>query len=304
MWRRVERLGCAGAALLALVTLDHDARAACQGADVIDTIPPDGAISIPTNTPLLATYELGAFHNGEQVIVTRFGGQPERLAATFSSAVRTLSARLPSGAFEANAQYSVEWPALSTADDEPRVGKGAFVTFTVGAGPDMSAPSFEGLTAVRWDFEREYDSCSDTESERYVFDLRLSKPDFSGGVELLTVLAFQTEGPTLKRSETGLPVPEPIFTGRYTGKDWLRVKRPIADGAGRVCFSAIVQAPSGFVSGGAEREVCTETARPPFFDGCQLGRSRSTRGNSYALLLLLGAGLVGRARRGGPSREA
>lgn len=304
MRRRVARLGFAGVALLALVTLDHDALAACQGADVIDTIPPDGAVSIPTNTPLLATYELGAVHNGEQVVVTRLGGQRDVLAATFSGALRTLSARLPSGTFEPNSQYSVEWPALSTADDEPRTGQGAFVTFTVGAGPDTSSPGFDGLTAVRWDFEREYDSCSDTESERYVFDLRLSKPDFTAGVDLLTILAFQTKGPTLKRSEAGQPVPEPIFTGRYSGSDWIQVKRPIADGAGRVCFSAIVQAPSGSVSGGADREVCTETARPPFFDGCRLGRAGSAPGTGYALLLLVGAGVVARARRDGPSRKA
>ena len=303
MRRRIARLGCAGAALLALATSNRDVLAACQNADVVDTIPPDGAVSIPTNTPLLATYELGAIHNGEQVVVTRQGGQPELLAATFSSALRTLSASLPSDTFEPNSEYSVEWPALSTADGQ-RTGQGALVRFTVGSGPNMSTPSFAGLRAVRWGFEREYDSCSDTESERYIFDLRLSEPNYSGGVELLTVLAFQTEGPTLERSGTGQAIPEPIFTGRYTGSEWIQVKRPVADGVGRVCFSAILQAPSGSVSGGADREVCTETVRPPFFDGCQLGPAGSRTPTSYALFLLFGAGVLRRLRRRAPSGTA
>ncbi len=281
-------------------TYATQASAACADADLIDTIPPDGAAGVPTNTPLMATYDVGATHNGEGVLVTRRGSNPEQLAGTYSTGVSTLTARPLSGMLEPNAEYTVEWPGLLTGDNPPRQGEGAVIRFTTGTGPDTSRPTFEGARAVRWDFEREYDGCSDTESERYVFGVRLPTPTYSGGVELLTVLAFQTKGKTLPLGDDGQPQAEPVYAARYTGSEWIAFKRPVADGVGHVCFSAIVQAPGGSISGGSEHEVCTRTEHPPFFDGCAV-LSTSTRSRGASSLLLFALAAACRRRRKGSS---
>ena len=298
MRRRLAVLACAGAALLGTLATAHESLAQCGGADLIDTIPPDGASGVPTNTPLLATYELGAVHTGEEVIVTRQGSAPQPLAATYRSAVRTLSASLPSGALEPNSEYTVEWPGLSTGGSRPRQGNGATVRFSVGAGPDMSRPEFEGASGIDWDFERKYDDCSRTESERYIFNLYLPKASYQGGSDLLTLIAFQTRGPTLRSDENGRPIPEPVYTQRYTDSGFVTIKRAIADGVGEVCFSAIMQAPGGMISQGANKEVCTTTVRPPFFDGCSLGTPLPTEErSSFWLCAGVALGLFGRRRR-------
>jgi hypothetical protein len=188
-----------------------------------------------------------------------------------------------------NTQYSVEWPGLRS-DPLSRVGQGATVTFTTGSGPDVSSPSFEGTSEVRWGFEREYDSCSDTESDRYVFDVRVPPPTYAGGEELLTLHVFQTAGRLLEKDETGKYVSEEVHRGRYQGSDWVRIKQAIAVGFGRVCFSAFVEAPNGLISQGSETEACTRTEHPPFFEGCSFG-TPGTRSNSWLLWL----GLVGLA---------
>jgi hypothetical protein len=247
---------------------------------------------VPTNTPLLATYEIGATHNAEEVIVTLQGEQPQVLAASYSPAVRTLTARLPEGSLRPNADYTVAWPGLLTSSDDPARGKGASISFSVGAGPDMSRPSFSGASEVRWD------------SERYLFDLRLPEPSYAGGIDLLTVVAFQTQGPRLERDANGNPSPQPVYTQRYAGDEWITIKRSVADGVGRVCFSAIVQAPSGLISDSTQEEVCTTTVRPPFFDGCSLRAPGDVPAERAWLLLLALAGVLLGLRQQGARRTS
>src|SRR5690606_35941850 len=249
MRRRIACLGWVGSALLTSSTLTGVADAACGRADLEDAIPPDGAEGVPTNTPLSATYELGAIHQGEPVLVTRAGEPTQSLPAVYRSAVRTLTVQGVE-TLAPNSLYTVEWPGLSN-DDSARPGNGAAVSFSVGGGPDNSRPEFDGIRELRWAFERKHDSCSATESERSLFELRLPEPRYSGGAELLNVLAFQTRGPNL-----GTDTAEQVYSRRYTGSNWITVKRPIAHGVGRVCFSAMFQAPNGMISGGAERSAC------------------------------------------------
>lgn len=267
------------------------AHAACGTPDLVDTLPPDGLGVVPTNTPLSANYELGTTYQDEPVVVTAAPGARHELTASYSRALRTLSATLPAeadfpgGLLKPSTQYTVEWPGLRS-DLLSRAGRGATVTFTTGSGPDVSSPSFEGTREVRWDFEREFDSCSDTESDRYVFDVRVSPPTYSGGEQLLTLHVFQTAGRLLEKDESGKFVAEEVHRGRYQGSQWVRIKQAVAVGFGRVCFSAFVEAPNGLISQGSETEACTETEHPPFFEGCSVA-TRGTRANSGVLWLAL-----------------
>lgn len=305
-----RRLARCSAALLRSATLllawpIGSAQALCGTPDVLDTLPPDGQTLVPTNTPLSASYELGAIHQGEPVIVTAEPGGRHELAASYSRALKTLVVSLPcaggalgcsedpdfpGGLLKPDTEYTVEWPGLRT-DAAARAGRGAIVSFTTSSGPDTSSPNFEGTLGVRWDFEREFDSCSDTESERYVFDVKVSPPTFAGGAELLTMHVFQTTGRLLQKDANGNAIPEEVHRGRYQGGEWIRVRQPIATGFGEVCFSAFAEAPNGLISQGSETDACTRTEHPPFFEGCSFA-GHSRRSSTGALWLFGVAGLV------------
>ncbi|HEU5075508.1 MAG TPA: Ig-like domain-containing protein [Polyangiaceae bacterium] len=318
MRRRVVRFGAT--LLLAWAAPTVSAHAACGTPDVVDTLPPDGQALVPTNTPLSAIYELGATHQGEPVMVTAAPGSSHQLAASYSRVLRSLVVTLPNcdsgpapgcvenpdfpgGQLKPNTQYTVEWPGLSS-DAATRAGRGTTVTFTSGPGPDASSPSFDGTREVRWDFEREFDSCSDTESERYIFDVRVSPPSYAGGEELLVLHVFQTVGRLLRKDENGNAVPEEVHRGRYRGGEWIRVEQPIATGVGKVCFSAFAEAPNGLISQGSETEACTRTEHPPFFEGCSFG-ARHSRSQAWALwLAVVGGALFVRARSASTKRAS
>jgi hypothetical protein len=170
----------------------------------------------------------------------------------------------PPEGFQAGQEYVVVWPGLRSITAQSLKGDDITVRFTVGNYVDTERPSFDGLTRIDWDFERKYDSCSDTDAERYVFDVGLTEPTDDGGADLLMLRVFQTEGPTLDG------VPTEVHVQRYTGRNTATVKLPISEGVGPVCFSALVSDPGGNFSSSANREVCTRTIRPPFFDGCTL----------------------------------
>lgn len=292
------------------------AHAACGRPDLVDTLPPDAQPLVPTNTRLSATYELGAIHQGEPVIVTATPGNRHQLSASYSAALRSLLVTLPGcgddsapdcpdfpgGQLKPNTEYTVEWPGLA-AGVGARVGRGATVTFTSGPGPDASAPSFDGAREIRWDFEREYDSCSNTESERYIFDVRINTPSYAGGEELLTMHVFQTAGRLLRKDENGRPVPEEVHRGRYRGSEWIRITQPIATAFGKVCFSAFAEAPNGLISQGSETEACTRTEHPPFFEGCSF-EGRSPRRATWPLWLVMVGGVVAARRRRASSARA
>ena len=293
---------------LALLVQTSWLRAQCASPDLLDAIPPDGATNVPFDwstsgnlgfAPLVARYDIGAVHNGEPVVFRR-AGDPVRdcgadggswcLAGSWDSQLLTLTAR-PPGGFEPGAEYEVVWPGLGSITDPSTKGDDTTVRFSVGARVDIERPSFGGLTSVRWDFQRKYDACSDTEAERYVFDVQIDEPSDDGGAELLTLRVFQTEGPTLGG------VPSEVHVERYSGNRTARITRPISAGVGRVCFSALVSDPGGNVSANsASREVCTKTIRPPFFEGCAF--ARTTNGHPAVVgLSVLGLLALGARRR-------
>lgn len=316
MRRRLASGLCCLVAVVGVATATRVAKAACGTPDLVDTLPPDGSNDVPTNTPLSATYEVGATHAGEPVVVTAGPGSQRQLAASYSRSLRTLTVTLPgcapdadptcvpdpdfpNGALEPDTRYTVEWPGLR-ASQSVRVGGGATVTFTTGAGPDNSRPSFDGARSVDWDFEREYDSCSDTESERYVFELDLDPVTYAGGVDLLTLHVYQTAGRLLDRDDNGHLIAEEVYRARYKGQRTIKVKRAIATSVGHACFSAFVEAPNGQISEGAEREACTTTEHPPFFEGCSLGAPAPTRPSGRFGWLAVAGLLWARARRRTP----
>jgi hypothetical protein len=273
---------------------------------VIDTVPPDGATDVPTSwsgsagvgfAPLIARYGIAALHDGEPVMLRENGGPARELAASYNTQLRTLSATPPES-FTAGAEYEIQWPGLGSIVTPGTRGEGAVVRFRVGFEPDREAPDFEGLTSVDWDFERKYDRCSDNESERYLFDVGVPPPSDDGGAELLTLIVFQTSGPTQG------PTPTEVHVQGYDGSPRARVSRPVSASVGRICFSALVRDPSGNISAGsASREVCTKTVRPPFFEGCSVGRRPASGSHALTLLLVVGLAFRVRGRRSGRSRR-
>jgi MYXO-CTERM domain-containing protein len=64
---------------------------------------------------------------------------------------------------------------------------------------------------------------------------------------------------------------------------------------GRICFAALVRDLTDKISGGGDSEVCVQTTRPPFFNGCAfVPTGRDGTGLGLGALGLL---LVGRRRR-------
>jgi hypothetical protein len=179
----------------------------------------------------------------------------------------------------------------------PIIGAGRDVEFSTGSSEDTTAPEFDGLLGVRWDYEREFDGCSETFSERYVFYLVPSEPSDDSPSDLLSVLVFQTEG-------RGIDSPTPIGEEPYRAGEPVRVENIAAHGVGRVCFAALVKDSVGNSSGGLDQVVCTDTEEPPFFEGCSLSPSRvADRGWPVGLLFMLAGGLgLGMRRR--PQRPA
>lgn len=280
--------------------------AECASPALLDTIPPDGASNVPLGwstsdgggvVTLVARYDIGAVHNGEPIVFQTAGSPPRDcridsgpwcLAGRWDSQSLTLSAT-PNEELQPGVEYEVVWPGLGSISDSGLEGDDTTVRFTVGNFVDSEQPHFEGLTGVDWDFERKYDSCSDTDTERYLFDVGVAEPTDDGGADLLTLRVFQTKGPTLGG------IPTEVLAQRYSGNPTARLTLPISAGVGRVCFSALVSDPGGKFSASANREVCTKTVRPPFFDGCSLGRMGD--GAPFGGLSLLALFVVGARRR-------
>jgi hypothetical protein len=111
--------------------------------------------------------------------------------------------------------------------------------------------------------------------------------------ELLSVQVFETRDPANADAE---PARVALRAMPVAGK--LELRRPAKKG-GKTCFAAVVQDLRGNVSGGGEREVCIETQRPPFFDGCSVaagwgsGKPRS----QWVWALVLALGIVRRGAR-------
>ncbi len=277
-------------ALLATELCSAPAVAApCGRPDLLDAVPPDGAENVPTNARLFARYTSIAEYLGEDILFTPDGEAPISVKGNFDATEGMLSVDPPE-ALVSGKSYSVSWPRLrgfGTAN----LGRGKDVSFRVGAGSDEAPPMFAGVRAVDWDVTRDQDDCTDRLERRYVFDIELEPASDDGGRDSLMLVVFQTRGP-------GLSAPKPVSVRRLPAEGQpVTVRQTIDDGAGEVCFAAIVRDLTGKASASGAREVCIETVEPPFFEGCAVrAPTRQSSSGAFAWTALL-ALLWARRRR-------
>jgi len=262
------------AVALALLGAVRAHAAPCGRADVDVTFPPDGARAVPSTAVLSAHYGAPAVYQDQSVTLTDQTGAEVSTSTTFSSAESLLSATPDAPLSEGN--YTLEWPALRGVSSTS-VGLGKKIHFAVGATTDDAPPIFEGVTGISWDLSRDRDPCTDREHDRFVFRLDLGSASDDAGTELLAMHVFQTKDPLV----SGDSSPSDVALTAWPSDGKISVRRPTSK-AGKTCFAAIAQDLAGHVSGGGEREVCVETQKPPFFDGCSLARPSPHSANAGA----------------------
>jgi hypothetical protein len=259
------------AGALAVLALAPSARAAtCGRPELLDAVPPDGAMDVPPNASLVAHYSPETDYGNENVVFTPPGGTGDEAfaagdasqAVTWDAAQGLLTftppARLAPGV------YKIVWPSLRGLNTaSPSLP--ATVTFTVGSADDVDPPNFAGLTAVTWDLERQNNDCTNSLENRMVFTLSLGPADDDGGRGNLTLVVFQSSGSGVD----GGPVPVQTMAMPAAGKT-VTVKLSVGDATGHVCFAAIARDLTGKVSQSGNQTVCVDTTAPPFFRGCAL----------------------------------
>jgi hypothetical protein len=281
------------AAWAAVIGWTTGARAApCTRPDLVEALPADGATNVPPNARLSARYAATAEYLGEPIPLEHVGVGVESAPATFNANEGFLTIA-PDQPLVPGDTYKITWPALRGLTTAA-LGVGATVTFTAGSSDDTAAPEFAGVRSVAWDVERPNDDCSDSPQDRYRFDLALGDASDDASRELLTLVVFQTAGPTLSAGS-----PEPVLVQRLPGPGQAaQVRRSIDAGVGHVCFAALVRDSLGHVSNSAQNEICTTTVRPPFFYGCAIAK-RATGSWGWIAVLGVGAALGARRRRRG-----
>jgi hypothetical protein len=258
----------------ALVLAPRAADAApCGRPDVDATYPPNASDDVPPNAILSAHYSNPADYVDEVVMLTGPDGDVP-VDVSYDEAESMLRA-LPATELVPG-DYVVGWPGLRGVATNRGLGQTS--EFSVGFLRDARAPQFSGLRSVEWDLSREQDDCTDTHEDRFWFDLRFHAPSDDLGVDLLSIVIFQTRG-------GGTSAPEQIAVKPVPAEHRVRVVRP-ATGDEAVCFAAVMRDLVMNVSGGGDREVCVETTEPPFFDGCSLGRRRTHAGPEIAAVAL------------------
>jgi hypothetical protein len=254
------------------------------------TIPRDGAVDVPTNAILSAIYGTGAFDDGTgRVTLEEVGGEEVMLTATLDA----LQSLTVSPALKPNTDYVVKWPGLFTAvtsnvdGGEPPLpvrGSGREVQFSTGSAEDERAPTFgDGLLGVSWNYEREFDGCSDSFSERYLFHFEPSEPEDDAPVDLLSVVILQSEGHSSGSVQQ-------VGRRPYRPGEPVTVRQIAANAVGHVCFRAVVEDSAGH-STNPSPAVCADTDQPPFFEGCSVARHTTGGPWPLSLLLMLSGGL-------------
>ena len=261
--------------------------APCGKPDLLDALPPDGADGVPTDATPSAIYAHTADYLGEDVPLEDSTGTQVPAKVSFDSAEGILTLT-PDAPLAAGKAYTAHWPQLRGIATASK-GRGRDVTFTVGSGPDGAAPSFDGVTGVHWDVQRKRDDCTDSIEERFVFDLDLAPADDDSGRDALALVVFQTSGP-------GLDAPAPVDVRAMPSKNTVRVIRTVDEATGHVCFAALVRDLTGKTLASANRTVCVDTIKPPFFYGCRVAGGRRAGGSGW-LALALGAFALGWRRR-------
>jgi hypothetical protein len=267
--------------------------APCGRPDVDFAFPPNDASNVPQNAQLSAHYGSPALYDDEPVQLKGPSGDQLGVSVVYDDAQSMLRAS-PDQPLQ-NGFNEVVWPALRSVSSGG-VGRGSTIGFVVDDSIDASPPRFAGLSGISWDLSRDRDPCLDRLEDRFVFELELGDVDDDAGRELLSALVFQTVDPANADAE-----PSQVALRAVPASGKLEVRRP-AKKAGRTCFAAVVQDLLGNVSGGGEVEVCTQTKRPPFFDGCALG-TPGARSTSTSWAWAAGALLWALARRRGAFAE-
>ena len=236
---------------------------------------------MPIGAPLHAFYAAAAIYQNEPILLDLPDGTELALIGDFDSAEGRLTLT-PPDALAPLAGHTIHWPELRGTTSGGK-GLGKKVTFTTGAGMDVTAPVFEGVTALSWDRVRETDDCTDKIEDRLAFDVALGEANDDGGRDSLTLVLSQTAGPRLGNG------PRQIFIGPLPppGKP-AHVSLAVDGAVGRICFAALVRDLTDRISGGGDREVCVQTTRPPFFYGCALGTSAHRERDPCFILGALG----------------
>jgi hypothetical protein len=283
-----------GASVLSALAARQARADSCASPDLLETMPPDNAQNVPTNAMLFARYGLTATYADETVPLEHVGAETTTPTATFDPTERTLRIA-PPAPLAAGDSYVVHWPSLGDSS-HANLGTRLDQHFTVGATEDVKAPTFQGLTSVTWDASRTNDPCSNTVTERFVFDLGLGAANDDGGRDSLTLIVFQTAGPTVAAAAR-----TPVLLQRIppVGQS-VRVTMTLDDAVGHVCFAAIVRDLTLKVSTSGP-ETCVDTVRPPFFYGCAAAPAGGERGRGL-LVLALALPLVVARRKGRGAR--
>lgn len=259
--------------------------ASCNRPELEDTMPPNGAVGVPTNASLHARYSTNAEYLGEDISLERLStAEVETFAGSNASwvPVEGVLSITPSTPLVAGESYRVTWPGLRGVATASQ-GAAEQVEFQVGQSEDAELPLFDGISGVDWDVEREQDPCTDAQEERFIFDVEVPDAIDDGGRESLTLLVFQTRGPDVDPA-----APKPVLVSRLPGAGkTVRVRQTIDDGVGEMCFAGVVRDLTGKVSGGGNREQCVETVEPPFFYGCALSAGRARGSLAVSLMLAL-----------------
>jgi hypothetical protein len=291
--RRGPAWAAAGAGLLLAAAGATAAAAPCGRPDLVDMVPPDGAVGVATDATLAAHYASNAEYLGEPVVLVTPDGLENGFTAAFDSTEGLLSIT-PPAPLAAGASYEIRWPAIRGLN-AAAPGNGGTAQFTVGGGPDQHPPTFAGVTGIDWDVERSNNECTDAVEERMVFDLDLGTADDDGGRGQLTLLLYQTAGPQL--GDASVPVLAQAMPPEGTPA---HVGLPTNRAVGHVCFAALVRDLTGKVSDSGDQEVCAEVTTPPFFRGCSITGGRPTGAGTLPWLLAL---LVAHRRRAAGRRQ-
>ena len=251
----------------------------CGKPDLVDMVPPDGAVDVPPNATLAAHYTSAADYLGEEVVLVRPDMSEQVLPAMWDATEQRLSATPPQP-LEPGTTYEVRWPALRGLN-AAAPGVGDTARFTTGTAFDVGQPTFAGLVGLSWDLERMNDECVDELVERFVFDISLGAAQDDGGTNGLTLMLFQTSGPTVM----DMPRPIPARAWPTDGKS-VQVRLSTGDAVGDICFAGIVRDTTGQLSQSGDVEVCVHTTEPPFFRGCSVAGARGGHGWALAALAL------------------
>jgi hypothetical protein len=272
------------AGLMAFSWLASARAAPCGRPDIDATFPPDQAENVPPNASLSAHYASPAMYDDEPVSLIDDADAPVSALVTYDDADSML--RVAPEQPLAPGGYRIEWPGLRGVSNSG-VGRGRTTSFAVTSeANDAAPPVFAGLADISWDLSRERDPCLDRLDDRFVFTLEVGRGADDAGVELLSLLAFQTLDPL----SPVRAAPSRVGVYPWPSDGVLEVRRPATE-SGKTCFAAVAQDLVGNVSGGGEREVCVKTKKPPFFEGCTIATAPGRPQPAPSLGLLL-AGLA------------